>query len=362
CGDVAQRDYLPEFHRLAERAELVAVCSRRRERAQAVAAAYQIPQVFTDYRQMLAESNADAVINLTPIQQHFATALATLQAGKHLYCEKPVAGTVAEANVLKQVAQQQGLTLVCAPCVMLFPQVRYAKTMIDSGAIGAVYSAYGYGHMGVPPWRGYTSDPTPFFAKGGGPARDMGVYPLHTLTGILGPVKRVSALVTKVLDSFTPVDGPMAGQRIAVEAEDNWQLLLDFGEGRLASLAANNIVVGSRAPQVEIHGLGGTIALDPIDVSTPVELLQTDKGWQVIPPPFALNAAVGTEDAAQAAKPTGRQAGPDHHLGVEHLVDCIVAHRQPVLSIDHARHVIEIIEQAAQSARDGVIKNIETSF
>lgn len=358
CGDVAQRDYLPEFHRLTDRAELVAVCGRHRARAQAVATHYHIPHIYTDYHQMLNETAADAIINLTPIQVHFETTMAALRAGKHVYCEKPVAGTVAEAKALRATAQQQGCKLICAPCVMLFPQVRYAKALIDNNEIGAIYSARGYGHMGVPPWHGYTSDPSPFFAKGGGPARDMGVYPLHTLTGLLGPVQRVTAMVTKVLDSFVPIDGPVAGQRIAVEAEDHWQMILDFGGGRLAALAANNVVVGSRAPQVEIHGLQGTIALDPIDVSTPVEVLRAGAGWQTVPAPFSLAAT-----AARGVPPRpGRQAGPDHHLGIEHLVDCIVTERQPILSIDHALHVVEIIEKAAQSARDGCVQVIENSF
>ena len=345
CGDVAQRDYLPEFHRLADRAELVAVCGRTEGRARAVAEAYHIRAWYTDYRRMLAESEAEAVINLTPIQLHAETTLASLEAGKHVYTEKPVASTVAEAEEIRATAHQKGLKLVCAPCVLLFPQVRYAQSLLAAGAIGEVYSARGYGHMGVPPWSGYTSDPSPFFAKGAGPARDMGVYPLHTLTGLLGPVKRVTAMVTKVLDSFTVADGPARGKRVPVEADDNWQLILDFGQARLASVAANNCVLGSRAPQVEFHGLKGTIALDPIDVSAPVEVLRAGAGWEQV-----------------ALPQTGRKAGPDHHLGVEHLVDCLQHDRPPLLSIAHALHVVEIIEQAAQSAALGKTLTLESTF
>lgn len=350
CGDVAQRDYLPEFHRLADRAQLVAVCGRTAERAHAVAGQYQIPHVYTDYRQMLAESDADAVINLTPIQLHHETTMAALAAGKHVYSEKPVAGMVAQAQQIKAQAEQHRLKLVCAPCVLLFPQVRYARQLMEQGEIGAIYSARGYGHMGVPPWSGYQSDPSPFFAKGGGPAMDMGVYPLHTITGLLGPVRRVTAMVTKVLDSFVVEDGPVAGKRVPVEADDNWQLILDFGGGRLVSLAANNVVLGTKAPVVEFHGLAGTIALDPIDVSSPVAVLRKGRGWQTVTPPFPVDNGAG------------RQAGPDHHLGIEHLVDCIQQERQPLLSIDHALHVVEIIESAAKSSETGRVVEIKSTF
>ena len=345
CGDVAQRDYLPEFHRLGERAEIVAVCGRGAERAQAVAQQYAIPAWYTDYEKMLAESDAQAVINLTPIQLHTQTTLAALQAGKHVYTEKPVASTVADALAIRDEAESRGLVLVCAPCVRLFPQVRYAEEQLAAGWMGPIFSARAYAHMGVPPWRGYASDPTPFFARGGGPAFDMGVYPLHVLTGLLGPVQRVTAFVGKALDSFVVADGPFEGKRVAVEADDNWQMLLDFGNGRLASLAANNCVVGSRAPQVEIHGLRGTLALDPIDVSAPIEVLRAGQGWQSIAPPA-----------------TGRTSGPDHHLGIEHLVECIETGQPPILSAAHALHVIDILEKAARSSAEQRALAIEHFF
>lgn len=345
CGDVAQRDYLPEFHRLGERAEIVAVCGRGEDRARAVASQYAIPRWYTDYERMLTESDAHAVVNLTPIQLHTETSLAVLQAGKHLYTEKPVASTVADGLAIRQAAAKRGLTVVCAPCVRLFPQVRYAQELLAARGLGPIFSARAYAHMGVPPWRGYTSDPSPFFAAGGGPAFDMAVYPLHTLTGLLGPVRRVTAFVGQALDSFVVEDGPVAGKRVPVEAQDNWQMLLDFGGGLLASLAANSCVLGSRAPQVEIHGLRGTLALDPIDVAAPLDLLREGQGWQRVEPP-----------------PTGRAGGPDHHLGVAHLVECIETGRQPILSIDHALHVIEILEKAARSSAEGRVLDIEHYF
>jgi len=327
---------LPEFHRLAERAEIVAACGRTASRVQAVAGQYNIPNRYTDYAQMLAETDAEAVINLTPIQSHLETTLAALEAGKHVYTEKPVASTVADAERIRRTAQERGLTVVCAPCVMLFPQVKYVQTLLTEGAIGPVYSARGHAHMGVPPWSGFPSDPSPYFAKGAGPAMDMGVYPLHALTGLLGPVKRVTALVAQAIHEFTVGDGPFQGKTVPVEVADNWHLVLDFGNKRLASLTANSCVQESLAPPLELYGLQGTLALDPIYVHKPVELLRPGAGWEKVILPL-----------------TGRAQGPDHHLGIEHLVDCIRQERQPILSIDHALHVVEILEQAAAASREG---------
>jgi predicted dehydrogenase len=338
CGDVAHRDYLPEFHRLAAGAELVAVCSRTPARVAQAMQQYGIPAGYTDYRQMLAESDAEAVINLTPIQLHDETNRAILTAGRHLYSEKPVASTAAVAADLAHLAGERGLHIVCG--VRLFPQLRYVRSLIDAGAIGEIYSARGYGHLGVPPWSGYTSDPSPFFAAGAGPAMDMGVYPLHALTALLGPVQRVMALVTKVLDGFVVTDGPFVGTRVPVECDDNWQMVLDFGGGRMASVAANNVVVETRCPPLELHGLAGTIAFDPIYVEQPVEVYRQGQGWTSMAAPFP--GAV-----------SGRRAGPDHILGVEHLVACVQQSRVPELGIEQAIHVLRVIEAAAESSRSG---------
>lgn len=345
CGDVAQRDYLPEFHRLADRAEIVAACGRTETRVRAVSEQYQIAHWYTDYKQMLAETDADAVINLTPIQLHTETTLAALEAGKHVFTEKPIASTVQDASRILDLARKSGLALVCAPCVMLFPQVKYAQSLFQNGEIGEVYSARGVGHYGVPPWPGFPSDPSPFFAKGAGPAMDMGVYPLHVLTGLLGPVQRVTAMTSQVLKSITIPDGPFEGKVVPMETDDNWQMILDFGGARLATVAAQGCIQDTLAPQVELQGLKGTLAIDVIDVAAPVDVMRAGSAWEQVELPT-----------------TGRAAGPDHHLGIEHLVDIIQNQAKPLLTGEHALHVIEVIEKAAQSAREGRTLSIEHSF
>ncbi|MCB0059564.1 MAG: Gfo/Idh/MocA family oxidoreductase [Caldilineaceae bacterium] len=301
---------------------------------------YGIPACYTDYARMLAESDAAAVINLTPIALHDATNRAILASGRHLYTEKPPASSSTVAGELAALAAAHGLTAVCAPSIALFPQMAFVRALLAEGAIGEIYSARGYGHLGVPPWEGYPSDPSPFFARGAGPAMDMGVYPLHALTALLGPVQRVTAFVAHVLDHFTVTDGPFAGTVVPVQADDNWQMILDFGGGRLASVAANNVVVDTRCPPLELHGLAGTIAFDPIYVEQPVQLLRRGQDWQTITPPFPH------------ARP-GRNSGPDHILGIEHLLDCLDGRTTLQLGLDQAAHVLRILEAAAESSRTG---------
>jgi predicted dehydrogenase len=280
------------------------------------------------------------------MQLHDDTNLACLQAGKHLYTEKTAATNNERARLLEREAAARNLTLVCAPCDMVWPQILLAKELLTQNAIGEVHSARGIGHGGVPPWSGFPSDPSPFFAKGGGPHRDMGVYPLHALTGLLGPARQVKAMSAKAQAGFTIGDGPFAGKCVPMEEDDTWLMLLDHGNGVISSVEANNSVQSSKAPQLELFGLKGTIALNIIDCAAPIDLLQTDKGWNW-----------QTVDV-----PHERAGGPDHILGVQHLVECLQTGKTPALSIAHAAHVIEILDAAAASSATGSAITINSVF
>lgn len=343
CGDVAHRDYLPEFHRIADRAEIVAVCGRGAERARQTADQYAIPHVYTDYTQMLAETDAEAIVNLTPMQLHYETNLACLQTGKHVYTEKTATTNLTQAQQLAHLAQTHRRVLVCAPCIMVWSQVLQAKVLVDAGEIGPVTSARGVGHGGVPPWDGFPSDPTPFFAAGGGAQRDMGVYPLHALTGILGVAKQVTALALKAQDDFVIRNGEFAGKRVSMEENDTWLIALAHERGAISSTEANNSVQATRAAQLELFGLHGTLALNLLNSAAPIQLFK-DGQWHDV------------------SVPHQRAGAPDHILGVQHLLDCIQHNTPPVLSMAHAAHVIEILDGAAASAKEGRRVTLTTTF
>jgi predicted dehydrogenase len=342
-GDVAHRDYLPEFHRIEDRAQIVAVCGRTERRARETADRYGAAW-FTDQATMLRDVEIDALINLTPIQAHAATTAIALDAGVHVYSEKPLAGSVAEGRDLQRRAAVHGLQLVAAPSVMLFPQVVLAQELIADGRIGEVHTLRGAVMGAVPPWPGFGSDPTPYFSPGGGPLVDLGVYPLHAITGLVGPARRVVAMSSRVGRGFTVPDGPAARAHIDVAVDDTWVRMLDLGDGRTATVEANYSSPGTRAAELELMGTDGTIALSLLDVSAPIEVL--------------AGGAWTTYSVPQA----GRAEGPDHILGVEHLLDLIAGPQAPKLTPAHAIHVIEIVEASERSARDGVVCALGTTI
>ena len=342
-GDVAQRDYLPELGRLADRVEPVVACSRTADRARDVAERFRIPRWTTSYDEAVNADDVDAVLNLTPFSLHVDVTLAALGAGKHVYSEKPLALTSAEAGVIAEHADRNGCVVVAAPCVMLFPQVRRAQEIVASGELGNVFTARGHGQGGVPPWDGYLSDPSPYFARPGGPLVDMAVYPLHALTGLLGPVQEVCAFSSRTRDSFDIVEGPLAGRSVPVEAPDNWHLVLRLEDGTLASMEANNCASGAIAPELELRGEQGALGISLLDVSEPLRL------------------HVDGEDRSEVV-PHERSAGPDHVLGIEHLADCVDEGQDPTVNVAHARHVIEVLEAAALSATEGRSVVVDSDF
>ena len=334
-GDVAQRDYLPEFGRIADRATISVVCGQRGERAAAVAARFGVPRWSADYREVVGADDVDAVVNLTPIPLHHEITLAALRAGRHVYSEKPLASTAAEAQELHDEAERQGVVLVAAPSLLLFPQLRRVREIVASGELGTILAARAHAIAGPPPWAGYDSDPTPFFGAEGGPLVDMAVYPLHALTGLLGPATAVSALASRARDSFVVADGPYAGERIPVASDDSWQLLLRIG--CLPRLRGGQLQHRAQ-PGRRVRAARGAAAASRSACSTSRRR-------------SALLRA-GAEGWVEEPVEHERDAGPDHILGVEHLLACVSSGERPVASAEHAIHVIDVIEAARRSVAE----------
>ncbi len=337
AGDVAARDYLPEIHRLHERGRVVAIASRDGQRARALAERYGIAAAHAGHEALLADPAVDVVANLTQLADHVEVTRAAIRSGRHVYTEKPAAATYAEVRALIALAAAHDVAVAAAPSVMAFPQVARLAQLVSAGAIGPVWTAIGQFLGGVPPWAGYESDPSGFFARGAGPLVDVGIYPLHALTGVLGPVTRVSASSHRSRDRFVQIDGSAAGRTIPVEVDDVWHVHLSFVSGAVASVRADFAAAGaSRAADVEFNGERGTIAAQLIDMTAP--LLVSDEaapdGWRA------------------EAFPGARAAGPDHVLGIDHLLRHVVDGAPLRLTLDHAAHVVEVLEACARSASE----------
>ena len=347
AGDVAVRDYFPAAAlRLGAAASIVAVASSNGVRARHLAGLYDIPHAYAGFDTILADSSIDVIVNLTPTSMHNVINRATVAAGKHLYTEKPAALTADRIRALAAAAQRAGVTVAAAPSVIVFPQVERARALVQAETIGQVWTATGQFIGGIPPWAGYESDPAPFFSSAVGPLVDVGIYPLHALTGLLGPVRRVTAMSHRSRDSFVQLDGLAAGNKVNVDVDDVWHLIVQLDSGAIATVRSDFASHGATsAAEVELNGETGSICLSLMDMAAPLRI--------------QLN---GDDAFREESFPNARTEGPDHMLGVVHLVECLTYGRKLALSLDHAAHVVDVLEAAARSATTGRTEEIASSF
>src|SRR5215212_1619420 len=173
-------------------AEIVAVADINEAVAQRVAAEFNIPHVYSDYHDLLQRDDIDAVDICLHNNLHRPASVAAMEAGKEVYCEKPMAGSYADARIMYDTAQTLGRKLAIQLFTLFKPETRAAKLLIDSGALGDIYHARstGFRRRGRPYVDGYG---TPTFVQkknsAGGALYDMGVYHIAQMLFLLGNPK-----------------------------------------------------------------------------------------------------------------------------------------------------------------------------
>jgi predicted dehydrogenase len=363
AGDVAQHTYLPGIARLARegKLELAAVCDALEERAHAAAAVHDIPQAFTVYDDMLS-SGIDAVVNLTPMQVHAEASLKAIAADKHVYTEKPIATTLADADRVIAAGRDAGVTIAAAPAIMTHPESQEIKRLLDAGTVGKVcYVRARASHPG-PAWLlDFISDPTWFYQPGAGPVFDLGVYPLTYITGLLGPAKRLVALSGIAIPQREIRAGAAKGKTIDVGIDDNTVITLDFGDACFAHVDASFCVLSSKGPRAEIYGSEGVINLAATADEPPYEIFRDEperelRGWLTPERVYRGRLMPVIRSSEQQALPWS------FANGIAHFVDVIEGRSDLVMTPEHARHVLEIMLQSYESARSGRAIELTTSF
>lgn len=331
CGNVLEA-YAPQCERLRARglANLVAACGRPQQEFRA--RALGVANFTTSEGEILNNAAVDVVIVLTSMPEHARLAAAALNAGKHVLLEKPLATNLLDAQMLLALAQEKQRHLVCAPFTTLSPTFQTIGQRIAAGHIGQPALARArYGWSG-PWWSEW------FYKPGGGCLLDLGIYCVTSLTGLLGPAKRVSAFA-----GVAVAEREINGRKIAVEAEDNAQVMIDFGEACFGTVMSGFTMQQYRTPALETYGSAGTVQMlgDDWDPEG-YEIFQNATGcWQVY-----------------------KETAPDWPWadGLRELVEALHENREPRVSKEHAYHVLEIILAAQRSAREGCAIPIQSSF
>jgi predicted dehydrogenase len=272
------------------------------------------------------------VLVLTSMQEHGEITRAALKAGKHVLVEKPMSTNLDEAAEIVELAKTSPGRLVPAPHVVLSKTYQNIWKRLHRGDIGQVTLARAlYGWAG-PSWGRW------FYRHGGGALFDLGVYNVTSLTGLLGPAKRVTGMVGVAVP-----ERMVEGSLFKLEAEDNAHVLIDFGNAVYAVVTTGFTIQRYRCPAIELYGTTGTLQMMGDDWDPDgYELWQNDVGaWQIHGEPE-----------------------PDWpwYDGVRHLVECIQTGAKPLVTPEHAYHVLEIMLKAQAAGRDGRARDIDSTF
>ncbi|MFJ5260133.1 Gfo/Idh/MocA family protein [Streptomyces sp. NPDC088387] len=311
---------------------LTAVTDLDRGRAESVAEqAGGAVAVAASVAELVARDDVDAVLNLTIPAAHAEVALAALAAGKHVYGEKPLAATRAEADAVLTAAA--GLRVGCAPDTVLGTGVQTARKAVDDGLLGRPVSATafmtGAGHEKWHP------DPEFYYRPGGGPLLDMGPYYLSALVHLLGPVVRVLGASSRPRAERTIGSGPRAGHSFPVEVDTHITGVLEHAGGALSTLIMSFDVRAARLPRIEVHGTDASLSVpDPNNFDGAVEI-HRGEGWETVP------VSAGYQDAGRG-------------VGLADLAGALSAGRPHRASAELAAHVLDIMLTLMDAADQGV--------
>jgi len=260
--------------------------------------------------ELLADSELEMIINLTIPQAHADVSLQALEAGKHVYVEKPLAVTREEGAAVLELARRKGLYVGSAPDTFLGGGIQTSIKLLEDGwigtPIGATAFTVGAGHERWHP------DPAFYYKVGGGPMFDMGPYYLTALIAMLGPIVRVTGSARRSFEERTITSQPKYGQKITVDVPTHIAGVIDFASGPIGTILASFDVKGkSSLPRIEVYGSEGTMMVpDPNNFGGTVKICRHgEQEWSDIPLAFgyAENArGVGAADMAKAIV-TGRK-------------------------------------------------------
>lgn len=339
CGSVSNA-YLPVLKQ-SPFVELVSLCDIKPERARRQGERFGVAHQYPSLEAMLAGVSFEFLVNLTDMQAHEQLNRRALEAGKHVWSEKPIANSLAAGQELLRWARDKNLRLWAAPITVQSPQFAFMARQLAAGKLGRVAAAHAdYGHEG-PSWSAF------FYEKGGGSLPDLAVYHLTTLTGLLGPAKAVLAMLSILTPERTVGDKG----RIKVEAEDNAMLLLDHGQGVISHVQSGFNYFnphgheGSRETRhsITIVGSAGFMGLVGYD-------------WA------PLGVDLATRDSPKLERHVPDAQGYGWQQGAALAAECLATGKELLVTPEHALHVLEIITAARESAATGRRIALRSSF
>ncbi len=327
-------------------AKVVAVCGRDQKRAAEVAGRFGAAEIFADYRQMLAANICDAVVISTPDDLHCEMAMAALDAGLHVLCEKPLAGNRADAARMLERARNAGTKHMVLFTWRWQPHWRYVKDLVDSGYVGRCrYAEFRFvGGFALEAGYKWRFDGR----RANGVTGDLGSHMIDFARWYLGEVTAVRADLRAVVDqSTTATPSPPP-------ANDLGFLSLDFASGARGEIVASAVnIVGDETVRINvaIYGDEGSIEIEHryFGVGANISIRGIRAGEESFSAkPIPDSYFEGGVDRANLFDPYLKQSA-----GPRAFIDAILDDRPAVPGFDAGVHVQEVVDAALASAAGG---------
>ncbi|MDR7144677.1 Gfo/Idh/MocA family oxidoreductase [Rhizobium sp. BE258] len=349
CGNISTT-YL-SLSPLFKGLKVLACADINMQAAEARAAEYGVKAQTIE--ELLKNDEIDVVVNLTIPDAHFPVSKSILEAGKHVYSEKPLVLTLEQGEELRRIAKAKNLSVGCAPDTFLGGAHQLARKYIDEGGVGRITSGACY--VMSPGMEMWHPNPDFFFLPGGGPILDLGPYYIANLINLIGPVKRVGAMTSMASETRTITSAPRNGEVIPVKTPTTIQAILEFVSGATVTLTASWDVWSHRHANMELYGTEGSIYVpDPNFFGGVVEASGKDKdikpveGWEH---PFGIF----NQESPQGPRANYRTAG------LADMAMAIIEGRDARCSLDRTLHGVDVMTSILKSGEEGRFIELTTT-
>ncbi len=331
------------------RAELAAICGRNREPAEAMAQKYDIPLVFSDYRDMLARGDLQALVVSTPDDQHYQITMDGLESGLHVLCEKPLAMNAGQARAMYERAEARGVKHMTFFTWRWMPHFQYVRDLIESGYIGRCFQCQlrflgGYGRDGQYAWRFDRR-------RANGILGDLGSHMIDLARWYLGDIAQVSAHMAAFVDRPGP-DGESLDA-----ANDAAVLAVEFANGAHGTIQVSAVAyTGEREmeQQIILHGEAGTLEVtvcsEGAEAGAQIRGARHDEPFQILQVPDQLWDGVDRTESFFSQLGNLFLTQP---VGGRLFVDAILENRPVAPSFFDGLKAQEVIDAALESHQSG---------
>jgi len=291
---------------------------------------------------LFTDPSINIILNLTIPKAHVDVGLRAIEAGKHVYSEKPLGIVFSEGQKLIAAAKAKGLRVGSAPDTFLGGAHQTSRRIVDEGTLGQPVGGTAY--FMCPGHERWHPNPAFYYEVGGGPMLDMGPYYITDLVNLLGPVAKVSGTASMVRSTRTITSKERNGEVIPVHVPTHVSGTLIFVNGAVVQVTMSFDVAAHKHVPLEIYGTEGTLIVpDPNYFGGQIELLKKGGEWANI-----------ETDMPYAGE------GNYRSIGLADMAHGIVANRPHRASGDLALHVLEVMEAFETSSRSGRVVDIIT--